>query len=175
MNLLGGLVRPTEGDIIVNGKNLRMLSENELADFRNYEIGFIFQNYNLIPHLTTKDNIIFFSLRNGKNKAKTRALELLEDFGMLERAHSKSSIMSGGEQQRVAIARAIAHDPAVILADEPTGNLDSRNSEEVLEIFQELHREQKKTIIMVSHSDSVSRYATLRFVLKDGKLSKESI
>ena len=168
LNLLGGLVRPTEGDIIVNGKNLRMLNENELADFRNYEIGFVFQNYNLIPHLTAKDNIIFSLLfkKWEKNKAKSTALELLKNFGMIDRAYSRSSVMS---------ARAIAHDPAIILADEPTGNLDSRNAEEVLGIFQRLHREQKKTIIMVSHSDNASRYATLRFVLKDGKLSKESI
>lgn len=177
LNLFGGLIRPTEGDIIVNGKNLRMLNENELADFRNYEIGFVFQNYNLIPHLTAKDNIIFSLLfkKWKKSRAKARALELLEKFGILERAHSRSSVMSGGEQQRVAIARAIAHDPSVILADEPTGNLDSRNAEEVLEIFKKLHCEQKKTIIMVSHSSNASRYATLRFVLKDGKLSKESI
>lgn len=175
LNLIGGLLRPDSGEVEVNQNKLNTLSENGLADYRNIECGFVFQSYNLIPYLTAEDNIIFsLMLKNWKKKAAhRRAREVLEQLGISEKRSSKPNTMSGGEQQRVALGRAIAHKPRLILADEPTGNLDERNAEEVLRLLKSMLMGHRATILVASHSDRVRRQATLSLILRDGNLIRQ--
>lgn len=175
VNMIGCLDIPTKGDIFLENRNIAHLSESSLAQIRGRKIGFIFQQFNLIPTLTAKENVTLPMTFQGipASKKKKRAEKLLKLVGLEKRMDHKPSEMSGGEQQRVAIARALANDPAVILADEPTGNLDSKTGKLVIEILCELHKEEGKTIIMVTHDPSTAKCAERTAFLKDGIIIKE--
>ncbi|WMW21325.1 ABC transporter ATP-binding protein [Methanolobus mangrovi] len=169
MNMIGCLDRPNCGQVIVMGKDVNTLSDPELAKLRGLEIGFVFQNFNLVPRLTTLQNVELPTYANKKEgvDARKKAKELVEMVGLLDRMNYKPSEMSGGQQQRVAIARALINDPSLILADEPTGNLDSKTGEEVMEIFSDLHKK-GRTIVMITHDPDLAKYADRVVYLKDG-------
>jgi len=173
MNLVGALDFATTGDIFLDNIDIEHLHESDLAQLRGRKIGFIFQTFNLIPTLTALENVILpmtFQNINSEERTK-RATSILTRLNMAHRLDHLPSELSGGERQRVAIARALANDPEVILADEPTGNLDSKTGEEVLKIFEELNKE-GKTIIMVTHDPNMARHADKVYRLKDGMLVK---
>ena len=172
LQLLGALDQPTSGSLIFDGRNVGKFGEKELTQLRSRDIGFIFQAFNLIPTLTAAENVEAVMVPQEKDRAKRRArsLELLEKVGLGHRSEHLPSLLSGGEQQRVAIARAMANDPRVILADEPTGNLDSTTSEEVVNTLRSLSGEQGTTVIVVTHAEDVARHARRRIKLRDGHL-----
>ena len=175
LGLLGGLDRPTSGCIVVNGVDITGMSENRLADVRNREIGFVFQTFNLIPTLTARENVelpIQLGPRRGVKPAR-RAAELLRLVGLSERAAHRPGQLSGGEQQRVAIARALANDPALLLADEPTGNLDSANGERVIDLLLDLRAHSGKTIVVVTHDDTIARRCDRILLLQDGQFAPQ--
>ena len=174
MNMLGCLDVPTSGSYYLHGQDVSHLKDNELSAIRNKEIGFIFQGFNLIANLNAVENVELPLIYRGIGKQERRKLakEALEMVGLGHRMDHKPSEMSGGQQQRVAIARAIAAKPPVILADEPTGNLDSHTSEEVMELMQRVVREQKKTLVMVTHDDHLATYADRVFHIRDGRIIK---
>jgi ABC-type antimicrobial peptide transport system, ATPase component len=169
MNMIGCLDRPNCGQVILMGRDVNTLSDPELAKLRGLEIGFVFQNFNLVPRLTTLQNVELPTYANKKEgiDARKKAKELVEMVGLLDRMNYKPSEMSGGQQQRVAIARALINDPSLILADEPTGNLDSKTGEEVMEIFSDLHKK-GRTIVMITHDPDLAEYADRVVYLKDG-------
>jgi len=174
MNLIGSLDVPTKGSIYLDGEDISWLTESDLSQIRGQKIGFIFQQFNLIPNLTVKENIILPMdfLGIPKSEREEIAEELLEKVNLLDRMNFYPSQISGGQQQRVAIARALANDPEVILADEPTGNLDTKTGKRVMNFLQDLNKE-GKTIIMVTHdSDLAKEYANIICWLKDGKIIK---
>ncbi|MBD3354749.1 ATP-binding cassette domain-containing protein [Candidatus Woesearchaeota archaeon] len=172
VNMIGCLDVPTKGEIYLERKNIAHLEESELAQIRGKIIGFIFQQFNLIPTLTAKENIMLPMIFQGvpKQKRLKRAEKLLREVGLKERMDHRPTELSGGQQQRVAIARSLANDPDVILADEPTGNLDSKTGKIVMEYLNMLHKKEKKTIIMVTHDKSLSKFAERKERLKDGKI-----
>ena len=172
LNLIGGLDKPTEGDIIIDGINLSHLKSSELIDFRLRNVGFVFQAYNLIPVLTAKENIEFIMQLQGMGKIERarRAIELLESVGLAERQDSRPGKMSGGEQQRVAVARAIASKPKFILADEPTANLDSKSTENLLDIMEKLNKEANITFIFSTHDARVVNKAHRVITVEDGRV-----
>ncbi len=171
MNCIGCLDAPTKGKVLIDGKDVSKLSENQLALIRRNKIGFIFQFFNLIPSLTALQNVELPMVFNriDERARKEKARKLLEEVGLANRLDSKPSELSGGEIQRVAIARALANDPMLILADEPTGNLDSKNGEEVMKIFSKLN-EEGKTIIIVTHDLQVAKNARKIINMKDGMI-----
>lgn len=171
MNMLGCLDVPTEGEYILNGQNVSHLTDDELSDIRNQEIGFIFQGFNLIPSFTAIENVELPLLYRGVGKKERHelAVKALEKVGLAKRMQHRPSEMSGGQQQRVAIARAIAQAPPVILADEPTGNLDSGSSKEIIRILQELHKE-GRTVILITHDNEIAAQAKRVIRIKDGKV-----
>ena len=173
LHLLGGLDRPTAGHIWVRGQDITALDENELAAYRRQEVGFVFQAFNLISTMTALQNVEFPMLfaRVPPAQRRERARYLLETVGLADRMNHRPTELSGGEQQRVAIARALANDPAIILADEPTGNLDSRTGAEVMEALARLNREQGRTIIVVSHDPAVVAFAGQCIHLLDGRIA----
>lgn len=175
MNMLGCLDVPTGGKYILNGQDVSSLNDDELSDIRNQEIGFIFQGFNLIPNLTALENVELPLIYRGVGRAERKELsqKALEKVGLGHRLHHKPSEMSGGQQQRVAIARAIAQAPPVILADEPTGNLDSHSTKEILEILKELHRE-GRTVILITHDNEIAEQAKRVIKIKDGKIVQDS-
>jgi putative ABC transport system ATP-binding protein len=170
LNLIGGLDSITEGEIIIDGTNISKLSSSKLIDFRLRNIGFVFQAYNLIPVLTAKENIEFIMELQGKSrKARTeRAMELLNAVGLGERADSRPAKMSGGQQQRVAVARALASKPKFILADEPTANLDSKSTETLLDLMEQLNKEENITFIFSTHDQRVVNKARRVITVEDG-------
>ncbi len=170
--LLGGLDRPTAGEIWVGGRDVAQLDENDLAIYRGQEIGFIFQAFHLIPTMTALQNVEFPMIFNRIPPAqrRERATALLERVGLGDRMAHRPTELSGGQQQRVAIARALANDPHIVLADEPTGNLDTHTGQEVLDLLTRLNREEGRTIIIVSHDPSVTHFATRDVHLLDGKV-----
>jgi len=170
LNLIGGLDSITEGEIIIDGTNISKLSSSKLIDFRLRNIGFVFQAYNLIPVLTAKENVEFIMELQGKNrKARTeRAMELLNAVGLGERANSRPAKMSGGQQQRVAVARALASKPKFILADEPTANLDSKSTETLLDLMEQLNKEENITFIFSTHDQRVVNKARRVITVEDG-------
>jgi putative ABC transport system ATP-binding protein len=176
LSLLGLLDSPTEGSYLLNGKPVESLKHQERARIRNREIGFIFQSFNLIGDLTVYENVELPLTYRGMKAAerKTRVHEALEKVGMAHRARHLPSQLSGGQQQRVAVARAVAGKPLVLLADEPTGNLDSRNSEAVMELLRDLHR-QGATICMVTHDPRYAEHADRTIHLFDGQVVEESV
>lgn len=170
--LLGGLDRPTEGSIRVNGTEISALDENALATYRRREIGFIFQSFHLIPTMTALQNVAFPMVFSGvpERERHERASGLLERVGLADRMHHKPTELSGGQQQRIAVARALVNNPSIILADEPTGNLDSRTGGEIMELLVQLNRQEMRTVLIVSHDPTVTDYATRAIHLLDGKL-----
>jgi putative ABC transport system ATP-binding protein len=170
--LLGGLDRPTAGSILVEGGELTDLDENGLAEYRRKEIGFVFQVFNLISTMTALQNVEFPMLfaRVPPAVRTERAQQLLESVGLADRMEHRPTELSGGEQQRVAIARALANDPRIILADEPTGNLDSRTGAEVMSVLARLNQEQGRTIVVVSHDPALLQFATSWLHLLDGRI-----
>ncbi|MFZ3382733.1 MAG: ABC transporter ATP-binding protein [Candidatus Methanoperedens sp.] len=173
MNIIGCLDRPTSGKIVIADMDISKLSEIELARIRGKKIGFVFQTFNLIPRLTAQKNVelpMVYQDIPGKMREK-RAKELLELLGLEERAHHKPAELSGGQRQRVAIARALANEPEIILADEPTGNLDSKTGQEIMQIFDKLHSE-GRTILMVTHDRELADNCDRIIRLKDGKIEK---
>ena len=164
MNIIGALDRPTEGEYRLQGKNIGEAKDRELSSIRNQEIGFVFQTYNLIPRTTALENVELPMLygKMKKTERRERARELLELVGMKERMLHKPEELSGGQKQRTAIARAMANDPSIILADEPTGALDSETSRRIMDIFHRLHREQGKTIVLITHSTELAQETARR-------------
>ena len=176
MNMLGCLDVPTSGNYYLNGKDVSNMTDDELSDVRNVEIGFIFQGFNLIPNLTAKENVELPLIYRGvlKKEREDLAVESLKAVGLEHRMDHKPSEMSGGQQQRVAIARAIAARPPVILADEPTGNLDSRSTQEIMEVLKELHRS-GRTVILITHDDEIAAQVNRVIRIKDGKVEADFI
>jgi len=173
--LLGGLDRPTTGSIRVNGQEMNDLDENALARFRQQTMGFVFQSYNLIPSATAVENVMFPARFSGMptRQRKERGLELLDRVKLLDRAYHKPAELSGGQQQRVAIARALINQPPLILADEPTGNLDTASGESIMSVLKDLHQE-GATVLIVSHDARLTGYATQMVQILDGKIISES-
>jgi len=172
MNMVGALDIPTKGAIFLDNKNIAHLSESDLAQIRGKRIGFIFQQFNLIPTLTALENVMLpMSFQNKpKEERIKRAAELLTMVDLGDRMNHKPNELSGGQQQRVAIARALSNDPEVLLADEPTGNLDSKTGHKFMEFLQDFNKKQKKTIIVVTHDKLVAEYGQKIVTLKDGKI-----
>ncbi|MBU0758049.1 MAG: ABC transporter ATP-binding protein [Nanoarchaeota archaeon] len=172
MNLVGCLDIPTEGTIYLDGKDISKLSESDLAQIRGKKIGFVFQQFNLLNTLSAMENVMLPMIfqRMEKKEREKRARELLTLVELGERMHHKPTELSGGQQQRVAIARSLANDPDVVLADEPTGALDSKTGISVMSFLQKLHREKGKTIVMVTHDDGLAKYAQRIEYLKDGQV-----
>jgi putative ABC transport system ATP-binding protein len=175
MNVIGCLDTPTEGKYVLNGKEVSKMTENELAEIRNKEIGFIFQTFNLIPRSTALDNVALPLVYAGysKNDRINKAETALENVGLGDRMKHKPNELSGGQRQRVAVARALVNNPSIILADEPTGNLDSKTSEEIMMLFNDIHR-QGNTIILVTHEEDIARHAHRIVRLKDGLVESDS-
>jgi len=169
MNIVGCLDTPTGGDYILNGQQVSDMTENELAEIRNKEIGFVFQTFNLLPRASALENVALPLVYAGYSRyeREEKAMEALESVNLAERYHHKPNELSGGQRQRVAIARALVNNPSIILADEPTGNLDSKTSYGIMALFQELH-DKGNTIIMVTHEDDIAHYAHRIIRLKDG-------
>ena len=174
LNLLGGLDTPTSGEILIEGTDIAKMSEKLLAKIRCQRIGFIFQFYNLIPKMSASENVelpmIFARVPVAQRKA--RAKKLLEQVGLGHRLRHAPSELSAGEQQRVAIARALANDPAIVLMDEPTGNLDEENTENIIQLIRELNRTQKRTVVLTTHNLFITKYANKAYLLHNGKLIK---
>ena len=169
MNLLGCLDSPTAGDYVLNGTNVSTMTDGDLAEVRNKEIGFVFQTFNLLPRLSALENVALPLVYGGISKAKRlqRANEVLTSVGLGDRVDHKPNELSGGQRQRVAIARALVNDPSIILADEPTGNLDTKTSIEIMSIFEEIHR-QGNTVILVTHEPDIAEHAHRIIRLRDG-------
>ena len=174
MNILGCLDSPSGGIYMLNGKEVSQLTDNELADIRNKEIGFIFQTFNLIPRSNALDNVALPLVYSGTKKEErlNRATRALEDVGLADRASHKPNELSGGQRQRVAVARALVNNPSIILADEPTGNLDSKTSQEIMILFDEIHKK-GNTIIVVTHEEDIARHAHRIIRIKDGKVESD--
>ncbi len=170
LTILGTLDRATSGEILFNNENITSLNEKKLAAFRNQHIGFVFQFHHLLPEFTAIENICIpaFINKTSKKDAEFKALELLDLLGLKDRAHHKPSELSGGEQQRVAVARALINNPKVIFADEPSGNLDSENAQNLHQLFFKLRDELKQTIVVVTHNETLANMADRKFVMKDG-------
>jgi lipoprotein-releasing system ATP-binding protein len=172
LQIVGTLDQPDEGEVIIGGSNLAHLNESELATFRNRNIGFIFQFHNLLPEFTAFENICIPAYIGGKNKETTekKANELMSILGMASRANHKPAELSGGEQQRVAIARALINNPAIIFADEPSGNLDSNNAEELHKLFFKLRDDLQQTFVIVTHNANLAAMADRKLEIRDGKV-----
>jgi putative ABC transport system ATP-binding protein len=175
LHMIGCLDRPTKGEVILDGIDVSELSDNELSRVRAEKIGFVFQFFNLYPTLTALENVELPMMIVEKNKSerKKRAKELLKIVGMEKRAEHLPSQLSGGERQKVAIARALANDPPLILADEPTGNLDSKSGKEIAALLDKLQEEEGKTVVMVTHMLDIAKFAERLIYLKDGEIIKE--
>ncbi|MEM5834833.1 MAG: ABC transporter ATP-binding protein [Candidatus Aenigmatarchaeota archaeon] len=172
LHIMGCLDRPTKGRVILEGKDVSSLSDAELARIRGMKIGFVFQFFNLYPTLTALENVELPMVitEKDKNERRKRALELLKAVGMEKRANHLPSQLSGGERQRVAIARALANNPSIILADEPTGNLDSKTGKEIINLLANLQKEEGKTVVIVTHEPTIARYAEKIIYLSDGRI-----
>ena len=174
MNVIGCLDTPTSGKYILNGKDASRLTDDQLAEIRNSEIGFVFQVFNLLPRNTALENVMLPLVYSGirKNDRKSRAEDVLKDVGLEDRMHHRPNELSGGQRQRVAIARALVNKPALLLADEPTGNLDSKISEEIMKLFADIHRK-GNTLVMVTHEEDIALHAHRIIRLKDGEVEKD--
>lgn len=176
MNILGCLDSPTDGKYILNGKDVSKMADNDLAEVRNKEIGFVFQQFNLLPRLSAAENValplIYAGI--GKKERMERAQEMLAKVNLADRSHHKPNELSGGQIQRVAIARAIINNPSIILADEPTGNLDSKTSVEVMNIFGKI-QEAGNTVVLVTHEEDIAAYAKRVVRLKDGLVESDTV
>jgi len=177
LNLIGGLDHPTKGSVQIGGQEISNLSDNQMIDFRLNHIGFVFQAYNLIPVLTAKENVEFISLLQKwpKKKRDQRALELLEAVGLKGKENNKPGELSGGQQQRVAVARALASKPTFVLADEPTANLDSHSTENLLDIMSQLNQKENITFVFATHDQRVINKAKRVITVEDGKVVKDEV
>ena len=177
MNILGCLDRPTRGHYHLDGEDVSKMSKDELADIRNHKIGFVFQGFNLLSRTSAIENVELPMLYLGIKHVERmkRAQEALEVVGLGDRLHNMPNQLSGGQQQRVAIARALVNDPTIVLADEPTGNLDSRTSIEVMDVFQRLNRERGITIALVTHEPDIAQFANRVVVFRDGRISRDYV
>jgi putative ABC transport system ATP-binding protein len=173
LGLLAGLDAPSSGEIAIAGNDITRMSEDKLANLRGEKIGFVFQSFHLIPSLTALENVMVPLEIMRVPDAKARAQELLADVELTNRGHHYPSELSGGEQQRVAIARAFANRPAILLADEPTGNLDSRNGQRIFELMEQLHRQSKTTLVLVTHDTELAAKAERQIRLKDGEMEAD--
>jgi putative ABC transport system ATP-binding protein len=176
MNILGCLDRPTSGEYDLNGESVAQLGDNALADVRNRLVGFVFQGFNLLSRATALANVMVplrYS-RSGENHHRERALAALEAVGLADRVHHKPNEMSGGQQQRVAIARALVNDPAIVMADEPTGNLDSQSGSEIMDLLLRLNQDKGTTLIIVTHDPEVASLTQRVVHIRDGKIEEEA-
>ena len=174
LGLIAGLDAPTSGEILIDGQDVTTMSEDALAELRGLKIGFVFQSFHLIPSLTAFENVLVPMEIAGRRDASDRARQLLEDVDLVARAHHYPSQLSGGEQQRVSIARAFANDPSIILADEPTGNLDSRNGQHVFDLMVGMNRRRGATLVLVTHDHELAGLADRRIALRDGRVESDS-
>ncbi len=176
MNIVGCLDTPTTGKYILNQKDVSDMSENELAETRNKEIGFVFQTFNLLPRQSALENVALPLIYAGFSKAQRteKAMQALKNVGLGDRAGHKPNELSGGQRQRVAIARALVNDPSILLADEPTGNLDTKTSYEIMDLFHQLHAK-GNTIVMVTHEDDIAQYAHRIIRLRDGLVESDKV
>ncbi len=170
LGLIAGLDAPTSGSILIDGEDITKMSEDRLAEIRSEKIGFIFQSFHLIPSLTAFENVLIPMEILGLKNAKGRAENLLSDVDLVNRGHHYPSELSGGEQQRIAIARAFANQPKILLADEPTGNLDSKNGQHIFDLMTELHDRNNVTLVLVTHDTNLAEMAQRRIRLKDGRV-----
>jgi putative ABC transport system ATP-binding protein len=174
LGLIAGLDWPTSGSIVIDGQDITKLREDEMAQLRGQKLGFVFQSYHLIPTLTALENVMLpMEFSGGMNGAVKRAEYLLDSVGLMERRDHYPVQLSGGEQQRVALARAFMMKPAVLLADEPTGNLDSANGRHVLDLLIHLNKEEGTTLLLVTHDDTLASHAERKIVLKDGRIAED--
>ena len=176
LNILGCLDKPTSGDYLLDGVSVADLNKNQLAELRNNKLGFVFQSYNLLARTSALENVelpLFYNPKVKAKERKERALHALESVGLVDRMHHTPNQLSGGQQQRVAIARSLVNDPVVILADEATGNLDTRTSYEIMDLFQKLN-ENGKTIVFVTHEPDIARLTSRNIVFRDGHVIRES-
>ncbi len=175
MNIIGCLDTLSEGTYILNSKDVSKMTDDELADVRNVEIGFVFQQFNLLPRLTAWENVALPLIYAGVNKKdrEERARDILDKVGLADRAHHKPNELSGGQSQRVAIARALVNNPSIILADEPTGNLDTKTSEEIMELFARIH-EQGNTVMLVTHEEDIANFTKRIVRIRDGVVESDT-
>ncbi|MDQ3321192.1 MAG: ABC transporter ATP-binding protein [Acidobacteriota bacterium] len=175
LGLIAGLDAPSSGDILIDDQSVTTMSEDALATLRSEKIGFIFQSFHLIPSLTAFENVLIPMEILGLKEAKSRAGNLLESVELTARGHHYPTELSGGEQQRIAIARAFANSPKILLADEPTGNLDSRNGSHIFDLMTELHRRNNVTLILVTHDQNLADKAQRQVILKDGRVLSDTV
>ncbi len=176
MNIIGCLDSLTKGEYILNGTNVSQMTDNELAEIRNQEIGFIFQVFNLLPRFNALDNVMLPLVYAGikKKEREQRAKEVLSSVGLADRMHHKPNELSGGQRQRVAVARALVNKPAIILADEPTGNLDTKTSLDIMQLFEEIHNA-GNTVVLVTHEEDIAVHARRIVRLRDGKIESDTV
>lgn len=175
LNMLGGIDNPTEGTCIIDNKDISRMSEDERAIFRRRNIGIVYQFYNLIPTLTAEENIELPWKLDGRKIKKTKTNELLKILGLEDRRKHLPGQMSGGQQQRVSIGRALINEPAFVLADEPTGNLDSKTSQEIMDILKNMNRKYKQTILLVTHDEKIALQASRVITIGDGRIIKDEV
>ncbi len=176
MNIIGCLDTPSGGQYILNNTDVSKLEDNQLAEIRNKEIGFVFQTFNLLPRYTAFENVMLPLVYAGKSKTEriARAEEVIEQVALSDRSHHRPNELSGGQRQRVAVARALVNNPSIILADEPTGNLDSKTSVDIMNLFDEIHRK-GNTIIVVTHEEDIARHAHRIIRLRDGEIESDTV
>ncbi len=173
LHILGGVDKPTEGTVTICGTDIHKLNEDKLAIFRRRQIGLVYQFYNLLPVLNVDENIILPYLLDGRGMDKARLDQVVEQIGLTERRNNLPSQLSGGQQQRVSIGRAIFHHPAIVLADEPTGNLDRKNGEEIMKLLIQSNREQNQTLILITHDESIALMADRMICIEDGHIIRD--
>ena len=173
LHILGGVDKPTEGKVFVGNTDIHTLNEDKLAIFRRRQIGLVYQFYNLLPVLNVEENILLPHLLDGRPANKERLEKILSQMGLSAQRHHLPSQLSGGQQQRVAIARALFNHPAILLADEPTGNLDRKNSEEIIRLLMESNRSQKQTLILITHDESIALKADRMLCIEDGRIIRD--
>lgn len=175
LNTLGGVDRPTGGKVLVNGQDVYSRSDEQIAVFRRREVGLIYQFYNLIPVLNVEENMSLPVLLDGRNVNRDRLRELIRELDLVGREKHLPNQLSGGQQQRVSIGRALMNSPSIVLADEPTGNLDSKNSHEIVELLKRMNREYNQTLIMITHDESIALQARRIIAIEDGKIVRDEV
>ena len=175
LSLMAGLDAPTSGTILIDDQDITKLNEDELAELRGERFGFIFQNFHLIPTLTALENVVLSAELGGTSNSHKKSVDLLGVVGLAERIHHYPAQLSGGEQQRLCLARAFVNEPDIVLADEPTGNLDSKNSDRILDLMMELHQTRKATVVLVTHEPDIARKSQRILTMADGKIVEDTL